>query len=133
MNDYWKGFTRGVKMTEKILENNANKEGKDMEMKMAFDFVSEMEGWLKARGFEEDKFAEGTGRTFRDAFQTVYFEYWLDGTNIYVSNDNHGNPWDDDKHFFLELPKEEEVLRSRGFQKFLVDVIEALQVDMDAY
>ena len=102
-------------------------------MEKAFDFVSEMEGWLEARGFEEDEFAEGTGRTFRDAFQTVYFEWWQDRINIYVSNDNHGNPWDDDKHFFFTLPKEEKVLRARGFQKFLADVIEALQEDKDAY
>ena len=132
MNDYWKGFTRGVKMTEKILGNIASKEGKTMEkMEMGFDFVSEMEGWLKARGFEEDEFAEGNGRTFRDAFQTVYFESWGGKEGVYVSNSNHGNPWDDPKHCFFELPKEEAVLKSIGFQKFLLDVIEALQEDKD--
>ena len=127
MNDYWKGFTRGVNTAREIISNEEEK------MEKAFDFVSEMEGWLEARGFEEDETAEGTGRTFRDAFQTVYFEYWLGRTNIYVSNDNHGNPWDDDKHFFFTLPKEKEVLRAKGFQKFLADVIETLYEDKDAY
>ena len=133
MNDYWKGFTRGVKMTEKILGNIASKEGKTMEkMEMGFDFVSEMEGWLKARGFEEDEFAEGNGRTFRDAFQTVYFEDWAGRIGLYVSGADCGNPWDDEKHYFLQLPAEEEVLASRGFQKFLLDVIEALEEDGSA-
>ena len=106
---------------------------KEEKMNDGFDFVSEMEGLLLARGFEEDEFAEGSGRTFRDAFQTVYFEHWSGRINIYVSNKSHGNPWDDEKHFFFELPKEEEVLRARGFQKFLLDVIEAVQEDEDAY
>ena len=97
------------------------------------DFVSEMEGLLVSRGFEEDTLAEGSGRTFRDAWQTVYFERWLDRINVYVSNSNHGSPLDDEKHFFFALPAEEEVLRARGFQKFLLDVIEAVQEDEDAY
>ena len=120
-----------AKAAERILGNNANKEGNDMEK--AFDFVSEMEGWLVGMDFEEDTFAEGSGRTFRDAFQTVYFEEWGPNRGVYVSNSNHGNPWDDPKHFFFELPKEEEVLKARGFQKFLLDVVEALREDEDAY
>ena len=100
-------------------------------MNKGFDFASEMESWLKGLGFEEDEFAEGSGRTFRDAFQTVYFESWRGKEGMYVSNSNHGNPWDDPKHFFFELPKEETVLKSIGFQKFLLDVIEALQEDKD--
>ena len=98
-----------------------------------FDFVSEMEGWLVGMGFEEDEFAEGSGRTFRDAWQTVYFAKHDGRIEMLVSNDNHGNPWDDERHFFLALPKEEEVLKAKGFQKFLVSVIEALQEDGDAY
>lgn len=109
------------------------KESKEEKMEKDFDFVSDMEGWLLGCGFEEDEFAEGSGRTFRDAFQTVYFEDWAGRINIYVSNSNHGNPWDDEKHWFFELPKEKEVLGSVGFQKFLVSVIEALQEDEDAY
>lgn len=101
--------------------------------KTAFDFVSEMEEILVANGFEEDEFAEGSGRTFRDAFQTVYFEEWGRDKGVYISNENHGNPWDDPKHYFFELPKEREALASRGFQKFLLDVIEAVQEDGDAH
>ena len=95
------------------------------------DFVSEMEGLLVSRGFEEDMLAEGAGRTFRDAWQTVYFERWLDRTNVYVSNKSCGNPWEDEKHFFFALPAEEDVLKAKGFQKFLLDVIEAVQEDED--
>lgn len=101
--------------------------------KVGFDFVSEMEGWLLARGFEEDENAEGTGRTFRDAFQTVYFEVWNGNISMYVSNVNHGNPWDDPKHFCFTMPKEEEALRASGFQRLVMDIIEALQEDNDAY
>ena len=132
MSENLKGSAMEADVAVKIVSDNANKEGKTME-KMGFDFVSEMEGWLKARGFEEDEFAEGTGRTFRDAFQTVYFEDWDGRINVYVSNDNHGNPWDDERHYFLQLPAEEEVLKARGFQKFLLDTIEALEEDSSAY
>ena len=130
MNKYWKGFTRGVDAAIKIMSADG---GKEERMEEDFDFVSEMRGLLESVGFEEDEFAEGSGRTFRDAFQTVYFERWNGQFNMYVSNCNHGNPWDDDKHFFFELPKEEEALRARGFQQFLLDVICALEEDSHAY
>lgn len=121
-----------VSMVENWFGASTGSKEESME-KMDFDFVSEMEGWLLGMGFEEDEFAEGTGRTFRDAFQTVYFEEWGQDKGVYISNSNHGNPWDDPKHFFFGLPKEEEVLKARGFQKFLLDVIEAVQEDKDAY
>ena len=126
-----KGFDM-VSMVENWFAASTGSKEEKME-KMGFDFVAEMESWLEARGFEEDEFAEGSGRTFRDAFQTVYFESFRGRLNMYVSNSSHGNPWDDDRHFFFELPAEEEVLKARGFQRFLMDMIEALEDDGSAY
>ena len=81
-------------------------------------FLDDMASRLERMGFEEDEFAEGSGRTFRN-INTVYFE--PHGGKICMSVSRMRNTWDDSKAWELELPND--CLESRDFKDFLAEVI----------
>lgn len=84
----------------------------------AVEFVDEMSAVLLDNGFEEDVYAEGSGRTFRN-MATVYVE--THGGRCYLFLSRQWKPWEDSKALELELPKD--CWESDDFRRMMAEII----------